>query len=343
MLKRPLFALTAVTLSLSGVISAQEAPCDAGFRLFNHELLATEPVCIPENPERIALVDDKAITAYSLGVQTVTNNWYLTDFAKAYPSALDEAALEGMVDIGYVGEANAEAILSAQPDLIISAAWWEQHNAAFARIAPTVIFDYEAATSWLQGEEAIAQVLGRAEEQEALLAELDTRTRTLRDLLQDTAPQTTYTVFRTTDARDNLQVFTTLNFGAQLAEAVGLSMPDTIATPEEAARVNRPYWYPLSLERLTDLEADHVFFLPGWEADTQEAFLSNPLWGQLDAVQEEGVYFIGGTGEHWIRENVINAHRVLDDLFIYVAGVDPAEVSPNPFAYTYQPAATPSE
>lgn len=341
MLKRPLLILATLTLALTSVTLAQDAACDAGFRLFDHELLATEPVCIPENPERVALVDEKAITACSLGVLTVTNNVYFDNFADLYPFALNEAAQEGMVNIGYTGEPNLEAVLSAEPDLIISATWWEQFNDAFARIAPTVVFDYEATDSWLQKDEAVAQVLGRAEAHEALVAELDARTQTLRDLLSDTAAETTYTVFRTTDARDNLQVFTTFNFGAQLVQEVGLTMSDTILTPEEAARVNRPYWYSLSLERLGDIDADHVFFLPGWEAETQEEFLTHPLWQDLSAVQEKRVHFIGATGEHWIRENVINAHRVLDDLFVYVAGVDPAEVSPNPFADTYQQAETP--
>lgn len=27
--------------------------CEDGFRLFDHELLVTKPVCIPENPERV--------------------------------------------------------------------------------------------------------------------------------------------------------------------------------------------------------------------------------------------------------------------------------------------------
>lgn len=264
-MKHALFALLLTALAFA---SAQQTTCEAGFRLFDHDLLATEPICIPQNPQRIALVDEKAITTYSLGVQTVTNNGYFNAFIDMYPFALDEAAQEGMVDIGWTAEANVEAVLSAQPDLIISAVWWEGQNTAFARIAPTVVFDYETTVSWAQKDEAVAQVLGRTDEHRALMEELDARTQTLRELVSNTTSDTTYTVIRTTDARDNLQVFTTMNFGAQLAEAVGLSMPDTIATPEEAARVNRPFWYSLSLERLGDIDADHVFLLPGWVAET---------------------------------------------------------------------------
>ncbi len=105
-MKHALFALLLTVLAFA---SAQETPCEAGFRLFDHKLLATEPVCIPENPKRVALVDEKAITAYSLGVETVTMNSYLYDFAETYPFALDAAARERMVDIGRTGEASGSA------------------------------------------------------------------------------------------------------------------------------------------------------------------------------------------------------------------------------------------
>ena len=40
-------------LLLPPLAAAQEPQtCEAGFRLFDHELLVGEPVCIPENPER---------------------------------------------------------------------------------------------------------------------------------------------------------------------------------------------------------------------------------------------------------------------------------------------------
>jgi hypothetical protein len=45
-------------------------------------------------------------------------------------------------------------------------------------------------------------------------------------------------------------------------------------------------------------------------------------------VRDDQVYRVGG---HWIGWGFHAAHAVIDDLFTYVAEVNPAEVSPNPF------------
>lgn len=57
---RNLTILTLLTLLLVSVapITAQDAAeCEDGFRLFEHEMLATDPVCVPENPQRVVALD----------------------------------------------------------------------------------------------------------------------------------------------------------------------------------------------------------------------------------------------------------------------------------------------
>jgi ABC-type Fe3+-citrate transport system substrate-binding protein len=79
----------------------------------------------------------------------------------------------------------------------------------------------------------------------------------------------------------------------------------------------------------TSFHIRRIFWLDGWDAEIEQDFLASPLWQTLSAVQNDRVFFING--EYWIRDNPIAAHAVLDDLFRIVAGVDPAEVAPNPF------------
>lgn len=60
-----------ITLLMSSVVflsnhhaAAQATDCEAGFRLVEHELLA-EPICVPENPQRVVAVQ---LTAFELMV-----------------------------------------------------------------------------------------------------------------------------------------------------------------------------------------------------------------------------------------------------------------------------------
>src|SRR5690606_1169067 len=59
--KIAILLLIAVGISSMAIpAAAQEDECEAGFRLFDHEYLATDPVCIPENPQRVLALENAA-------------------------------------------------------------------------------------------------------------------------------------------------------------------------------------------------------------------------------------------------------------------------------------------
>ena len=47
--------LVLTALTATGLSFAQ--PCEAGFRRFDHPLLATEAVCVPDDPARVVVAD----------------------------------------------------------------------------------------------------------------------------------------------------------------------------------------------------------------------------------------------------------------------------------------------
>lgn len=66
----PAVAPTVVPSTATPELSASAGSlCDAGFRRFDHELLATDPICIPENPQRIAFIDSTIAYGIALGVE----------------------------------------------------------------------------------------------------------------------------------------------------------------------------------------------------------------------------------------------------------------------------------
>jgi iron complex transport system substrate-binding protein len=257
------YALNAALPQLEAIFgtSVVETTCEAGFRLFEHELLATEPVCVPENPQRVAFLDQAVVNGYVLGVNSVTRNIYLDYFLEDFPDIFSEDTLSVMTDLGYIAETNPEALLNAQPDLIVSATWWTEANEYAVDIAPTVIFNYEQLADWRDGFQAVAALFQREEEGEAILADIDARIDILREFVAtDETPQT-FSVLRTTGEAGQLQVFTTQNFGAQHLVAAGLVMPEGVLTPNEAAEVRNAYNYFLSTEVLPVVDADYILRL----------------------------------------------------------------------------------
>jgi iron complex transport system substrate-binding protein len=308
--------------------------CEPGFRLFDHEVLATDALCIPEHPQRIAFIDGTIAMGISLGVPSITNNYYFRAFLGDFPALLDEEAIAQMVDVGDTWEINAEALLLAEPDLIISATWWEDTNATIKPIAPLVIIDFDKLETWLPAFDAVAQITGKTEEAGALLAAMDERIATLRDLIAES--ETPETISLTIiESPDMLWTFTEKNFGVYLAKQAGIPLADGIPTPEEAAATgDGAYAMSVSLENLPLIDADHVFLFTNFGSDVEKELFVTPVWQAFEGINPERVHFL--EAEYWVRDHPIAAHRVLDDLFTYVAQVDPAEVSPNPFAYTYQ-------
>lgn len=71
--------LAALILVFTGTapLAAQETECEAGFRLFDHEYLATDPVCIPEDPQRILALEISALemTLFTGKELVGTANW----------------------------------------------------------------------------------------------------------------------------------------------------------------------------------------------------------------------------------------------------------------------------
>lgn len=314
-------------------VAAPVLTCGDGFRLFDHELLATEPVCIPENPQRIAFIDSTIAYGIALGIDSVTRNYYFDAFLGDFPNLEDEAAISKMTDVGNTWEINAEAVVVAKPDLIVTSTWWPESNEQIQDIAPTVIFDHDRAKTWRQSLDAVAQLTGRPEAQTDLLAQIDERLAILHDTLGEQAAETTFTVV-IIEGPAQLWLFTSKNFGAELALEAGLSIPASVPTPAEVlAATGSEYASSVTLEQLPMIEADHIFLFTNWNSGMEKELFAKPVWQNFVAPNPDRIHLLNG--EYWVRDHPISAHRVIDDLFHYIAGVDPAEVAPNPFAHTY--------
>ncbi|MBZ0295208.1 MAG: iron-siderophore ABC transporter substrate-binding protein [Anaerolineae bacterium] len=317
-------------LIITGAALAQNSSeCEDGFRLFEHELLATEPVCIPENPQRIVAVDRFSLeTLLAVGIVPAASSdidTFLSDFSYLAEQAAD------VMDIG--NPPNLELVLNVQPDLIIGI---EPRIAdvqqELAEIAPTVSITFTTSENWKAVVEAIGAVVNETEAVEAAFDQYNARIETLKESLADQQAPEISVVFPYQEFIFAYLMDTFL--GTILADA-GLSIPQAqTAVTEETETTFR---LSLTKEQLNLLDGDYIFvwmYSTGPEDDEEnqrllDDLVSDPLWQTLSAVQAGHVTTeIGG---YWIGSSLIAANAVIDDLFTYIAEVDPAEVSPNPF------------
>lgn len=335
-------ALVGALLLLPAIVvpaASQDAlTCQAGTRLVEHKLLV-DPVCVPDAPQRIAFIDDNILSAFELGIPSVTSSYYSDVIVADFPGFAAALYPAVTTDIGNTWEMNGEVLLAAQPDLVVTGKYWDA-AIPFARdLAPTLVLDDEPATSWLDKPRLLAALFGKEAEQAALEAGIDKRVGDLRTALAALDAPPTFS-FTQIESATGFWTFTTEAFGAQFAVDAGLALGSGIPTPEEAAEMpdGSTVAIPVSQENLALLDADHIFFYANLGSDAEAMVKDNEIFQRFAEARPGRIHFI--KGEYWFRAGAASAHRIIDDLYRAALAVDPEEVSPNPLAWAYDPSRT---
>lgn len=326
--------LTLLALLLVSVtpLAAQDdaVECEESFRLFDHELLASDPVCIPEEPQRIAIIDISTLQfALTQGIEpvAVVNSWRDFVMSNNPDISIDIAELTAdSVDVG--SPVNPEVLLEAEPDLIVAASWifegTEFDVDTFQQIAPFVYYEADG-VSHSAGVGFVAEALGMPEAGDELVEQYENRVQIFRDLMGDEIE--TSTISLTRFRGDQIAIFLEGTFAQAIFEEIGLLRPDYQMELDSGA---------ISEEELQLADADYLFlFTADLDAESnaqqQEIIATlgeDPLWSTLSAVQNDRLFVVGS---YWQGFGIFEAHRALDDLFFYVVDIDPQEVAPNPF------------
>lgn len=326
-----IIALTA----LSGVTFAQgTTECPAGMHLFDHELLATDPVCIPDNAQRVVVFENAAAELLLFTDKQIVGTFDAftkDELTAAVPVLADRLApLPGM---GW--PANLELILSEKPDLIAA---YENETFPYdelSKIAPTVIFKAGIAEgNWQTATEFWSEVFNVPDLYQNMLDTYNARVAELQSALGDDRANRKVSLVLAS-SYFNL-IYTKDSPAGYILQDVGLGRPDSQNLNSEeskAAYENTTFAY-LSDETLNLADGDDiiVFTFPvvGEAVAASDQYLkdfaANPLWQSLSAVKAGHVY----AGSYaWARGNTyLLANAILDDLFKFLANTEPT--IPNP-------------
>jgi iron complex transport system substrate-binding protein len=320
--------------SLAPMAAQNDTPCEDGFRLFEHELLATDPVCIPEQPERIVALESFEVLL-SLDyppVAAVTS--FLENHVINFPTLAEE--VDDIEGLGTLRTPNAEVLIAANPDLIIgSRQRLEPFYDQLSTIAPTVLYDFAHSGLWKEVTAMLADITNQQDEYEAQLALYESRVQEFREALGDTELSVSVVRILPTGVR----LYTQDSFSGEVIESVGLTRPESqqYTNDEMLDEFGQPTFYGISRENLQLADGDFIFiwttgYTPEVAADAKErlqALRDDPLWSTLGAVRDNDIHEVGG---YWIGSSFIAAHYMLDDLFEYVLDTEPT--IPNPFVRT---------
>lgn len=216
----------------------------------------------------------------ALGVKPVAvREWFASKPSATWSWAQDELGTAKPTVLK--GDLNFEKIASLRPDLILGvyAGLKKTDYAKLSKIAPTVTQDddsVEYGAPWQQQLRLTGQALGRTEQAEQIVAEIEEQFAAAREAHPEFAGKTAAVIYKF----DSFGVYASQDPRARFLTVLGFAIPAAI---DKLA--GDQFYAEVSNERLRLIDQD-VLVTYGATSDKREDVVENPLYKRLDAVRE---------------------------------------------------------
>jgi iron complex transport system substrate-binding protein len=260
-------------------------------------------VTIPANADRvIAPFHEDSLLA--LGV-TPAAKWAIGESVQDYL----ENDLQDIESIEW--SMPLEQVLNHDPELIILENGLDSYEGAYdeyTAIAPTYVMTEEETRDWKTQLQAFGEILGKESEAEQALADYETKVQETNEQIQDLIGDETLAMMWVTGG--NYFLFEKERHSAGMIYS---ELDVNVPTLVEELGETEASWDPISLEKLSELDADHVIIL-GYETDEGIETLENSsVWNNTTAVQNDQVYYIEDES-NWTNSGLIAAEQTMDML-----------------------------
>lgn len=240
---------------------------------------------IPEQPSKViglSVVYPEFL--YALGVTPIAVQNYHAD----YPAYLNDA-FKDILKMGIAEVPNFEAILSAEPDLIIAPVWWsEKDYDQLSKIAPTVLLPQR--DNWRDELLDIADVLGKREAAEKVISDLQSKEDEAKKRLDELVGDESV-LYMMIMAKEIVIYGEKIDRGIFIHKTLGLNPIKEFPQTESSLSI--------SLEKIPEYNPDHLIIQLDDESNQEvqnryQEMLESPLWKNMTAVKNNQVYMMGG-------------------------------------------------
>jgi len=266
-------------------------------------------VKVPANPERIiaSYLEDHLL---ALGIKPVAQ-WTVNDGASIQNYL--QGDLQGTPLIPY--DLPFEAVMDLNPDFIligspgtVEGGKYEQ----YAKIAPTFVLNKEEVNDWRQVLLKVGEVFGKDDEAKATLTKYEEKAKDAKEkILSEVGEQSAAAIWVVN--KTVFMVSENAASGVVMYSDLGLKVPSLVKEVSSAATGD---WSQVSLEKLAELDADHLFIINSDGASGSELF-NDPLWKNIPAVQNNNIHEFSPETS-WLYNGSIAASQIIDDVLASV-------------------------
>lgn len=242
-------------------------------------------ISIPTDPKRViglSVVYPEFL--YALGVTPIAVQNYHQDF----PTYLKEP-FKDTVKMGIAQTPNFEAILAAEPDLIIAPTWWSDKDYnQLSKIAPTVLLPQR--DNWRDELRDIGNVLGKVDMAETIIIDLQTKESEAEEKLDSLVGDETV-MYMMIMAKEIVIYGENIDRGSFIHKKLGLTPIKEFPQSELSLSI--------SLEKIPEYNPDHIILQLDDESSEEvksryDEMINSSLWKNMTAVKKNQIYMMGG-------------------------------------------------
>lgn len=261
-------------------------------------------VTIPAKPERViaSYLEDNLV---ALGI-TPAAQWSVRE---GETQGYLQKELEGVATIPH--DLPFEAVTSHNPDLIImdspsmvEGGKYDQYN----KIAPTYVIGTEENNDWRQELLTIGEIFGREDDAQKALDDYQAKADEAKEkLTEEIGTQSAAAVWLVNNSF--FIVSDNLSSGAVMYGDLGLTVPSVVKEISASATGN---WSAISLEKLVELDADHLFLINS-DVNIEDSAIKEELWQNIPAVKNGNVYEYD-PDTAWLYTGAVANGQIIDDI-----------------------------
>lgn len=264
-------------------------------------------VTIPANPQRVlaSYVEDPVVT---LGVTPVAQ-W-------SVPNGIQDYLSDKLKDVPTISyDLPLEAVISFAPDLIIIGSESEVQNGIYDqlnKIAPTYVLGDAVYKDWRKTLTTVGELLNKTAEAEQALKDYDQKAADAKEKITGSVAQESAAILWLVQKNFYI-VDETRSSGAVLYDDLGLTLPNLVT---EIPVDKRATWNPISLEKLAELTADHIFLVNSDKAEGSD-ITNSDIWKGIPAVKAGHVYELSAASS-WLYSGAHANTQTIDDVLKFL-------------------------
>ncbi|OXM13459.1 iron-hydroxamate ABC transporter substrate-binding protein [Paenibacillus herberti] len=260
-------------------------------------------VTVPANPQRIiaSYLEDYLV---ALGVKPVAQ-WKVSNGIQDYL----QDSLKDIPTIPY--DLPFEDVTKFEPDLLIvgsSATVEGQKYGQYSKIAPTYVLGDSVVNDWRKALLKMGEVLDKGDEAQKVLDDYEKKAADAKSSIQAKLPGQSVAAIWLVKNKFFI-VSDKQSSGSLLYGDLGFQSP---AIVKEISAKGTGNWNSISLEKLAELDADHLILINS-DKGTGAKALEEPIWKSVKAVKNGNVYEYPRTSS-WLYYGPIASSQMIDDV-----------------------------